>query len=346
MSDPARIAAAKRCVQAHYSRLADARAETVQAALAAHMTPDALWRGMHPFHEQRGPEAIAATFWTPFLEAFSAPQRREDIFFAGQNSVGPGVWTASMGHLMGLFDAPFIGIPPTGRIAMLRYAEFNRVEDGRITETALFVDLLHLMAQANVYPLPPQTGAQLVQPGPRTQDGLLRGPQDPAEGEKTLALINAMIGAIDHANAAKRPLPPAEELAQHWHDDMCWWGPSGIGATYTIARYIQQHQRPFRHETKDREFYGHICRMAEGSYGGFFGWPNLSIVPVGDYLGLPATHTRAPMRVVDIYRRAGDKLSENWVFIDILHFLAEQGLDILGRMDRLQRPISSRVRMH
>jgi hypothetical protein len=37
------------------------------------------------------------------------------------------------------------------------------------------------------------------------------------------------------------------------------------------------------------------------------------------------------MRVVDIYRRDGDKLAENWVFIDLLHWLSMQGLDVLKR---------------
>ncbi len=326
---------AKAVVRRHYAALAAATPDTVKDALAATMAPGALWRGMHPFHEQTGPGAVAQTFWQPLLRALSKVQRREDIFFAGQNSVGDGLWTASMGHLMGLHDAPFLGIPPTGKMAMLRYAEFNRVEGDQITETALFVDLLHFMAQAGVHPLPPQTGAQMIQPGPMTHDGLLMDDQNPKEGAKTLALINSMIGAIDHANAAAKPLTPREELAQDWHDDMIWWGPTGIGATYTIDRYIAQHQRPFRTQTADREFYGHICRMAEGSYGGFFGWPNLSIVPTGNYMGLPATHKRAPMRVVDIYRRDGDKLAENWIFIDILHFLNEQGLDVLARLDEL-----------
>jgi hypothetical protein len=43
------------------------------------------------------------------------------------------------------------------------------------------------------------------------------------------------------------------------------------------------------------------------------------------------------MRVVDIYRREGDKLAENWIFIDILHFLYLQKLDVLGRMRSIQR---------
>ena len=38
--------------------------------------------------------------------------------------------------------------------------------------------------------------------------------------------------------------------------------------------------------------------------------------------------------VVDIYRRDGDKLAENWVFIDLLHFWKQQGLDVLERMEK------------
>jgi hypothetical protein len=37
------------------------------------------------------------------------------------------------------------------------------------------------------------------------------------------------------------------------------------------------------------------------------------------------------MRVIDIYRRDGDKLAENWIFIDLLHFWNMQGVDILAR---------------
>ena len=37
------------------------------------------------------------------------------------------------------------------------------------------------------------------------------------------------------------------------------------------------------------------------------------------------------MRVVDLYRRDGDKLAENWIFIDHLHFLKKLGVDLLER---------------
>ncbi|MGC6473445.1 MAG: ester cyclase [Candidatus Puniceispirillaceae bacterium] len=291
---------------------------------------DYIWRGMHPFHEQHGADSVIEVFYNPFKNSFSNLQRRQDIFFAGQNEMDGfnSVWVASMGHFMGLFDQPFVGIPPNRKIAMIRYAEFHKIESGKITETALFIDLLHLMAQVGITPVSQQTGIHLIQPGPRTHDGLLFEAQNGKEGEATLALINRMIGDINGGDYSS----PQEELRQCWHEDMLWWGPTGIGATYTIDRYIDQHQRPFRTQNEGRRFNGHICRMAEGQYGGFFGWPNLSVKPTGGYLGMPAFDGFADMRVVDIYRRNGDKLAENWIFIDLLHFLNMQGHDILAEI--------------
>lgn len=322
----------KSLVRAHHAALAQATATTVQAALAQHTAKEWHWRGIHPFHAQFGAEAVAITFWQPFLQAMTHVQRREDVFFAGRNQIDDfaSVWVVSMGHLMALFDAPFLGIPPTRKIIMLRYAEFHRVEGGRILETAFFCDLLHLFRQAGHIVFPDQTAAHLVQPGPRTHDGLLYADAPPASGRQTLDLICRMIGAI---NASATYPTPEAEMAECWHDDMLWWGPEGIGATYTIPRYIEQHQRPFRTMLKDRAFNGHIARFAEGDFGGFFGWPNLSLTPTGGFMGLPAG-PKADMRVVDIYRRDGDKLAENWIFIDMLHFLKMQGIDVLADIQR------------
>ncbi|MEM1074504.1 MAG: nuclear transport factor 2 family protein [Pseudomonadota bacterium] len=326
---------AKDVARAYANDLEAADAGTVSAVLKRHLKKDCHWYGLHPFHEKTGPEAIAETFWAPFLAAFSKVQRREDIFFAGLNEIDgfKGTWTCSMGHFMGLFDAAFLNITATRKIAMVRYAEFCKIENGQIAQSALFVDLLHLMSQAGVNPLGVgQTGAQLVQPGPRTHDGILLAPQDPLESQKTLSRINNMIASIDHANIAAEPLSPEDELSIDWKDDMIWWGPTGIGATYTINRYIEQHQGPFRHALEGRVFNGHLCRMAEGSYGGFFGWPNLTLTNRNGFLGVPPNDTPADMRVVDIYRRDGEKLAENWIFIDILHYLKMQGVDVLARL--------------
>ena len=91
------------------------------------------------------------------------------------------------------------------------------------------------------------------------------------------------------------------------------------------------------HLFRDRKFNGHLCRMAEGRFGGFFGWPNLTLTPTGGFMGMPGSDRPGDMRVIDMYRREGDKLAENWVFIDLLHFWNQQGLDVLGRMQALSR---------
>jgi hypothetical protein len=116
---------------------------------------------------------------------------------------------------------------------------------------------------------------------------------------------------------------------------MIWWGPSGIGATYTIERYAKQHSGPFRNGFTDRSKTNHICRLADGHYGGFFGWPNFTARPTGGFMGMPATDKVGEFRVIDIYRRQGDKLAENWIFIDLLHFWKMQGVDILKRMTEI-----------
>ena len=123
---------------------------------------------------------------------------------------------------------------------MIRYAEFYKVENGQIRETALFIDLLHLTVQVGLTPFPRQTG-MILSSLTAQHDGLLLEAQDTKEGGATLALINRTIGDINNGYYTS-----PRKTRQCWHEDMLWWGPAGIGATYTIDRYIDQHQRPFR----------------------------------------------------------------------------------------------------
>ena len=72
--------------------------------------------------------------------------------------------------------------------------------------------------------------------------------------------------------------------------------------------------------------------MAEGHFGGWFGWSNLTVTLTGGFCGMPASDKPCDMRVIDLYRREGDKLAENWVLIDMLWFWKQQGLDVLERL--------------
>ena len=327
--------AAKAIVRNYFDAIEKATPGTIAGVLKAHVSKDYFWRGVYPFREQRSAEAVAEIFWAPLLQALIRMQRRQDIFIAGTNEISGEQWVMSMGNFMGLFDADWLGIPPTRKIANLRYAEFNCVENGKISQTGLFIDIIGLMVQAGTYPLPPSTGVYFNYPGPRTHDGLLYDDAPEEEGDATLALVNEMIDDLSELNESGSMGCPPEVLERTWSEDMLWYGPAGIGATYTIPRYQEQHQLPFRNNLGDKKFHGHVCRFAEGNFACFFGWPNLTNTPLGGFLGLPASDRTVEMRVVDIYRRDGNKLAENWVFIDMLYFLKQQGLDVLERNQQL-----------
>jgi len=317
----------KSLVLRFYDELDDATGDGIAKVLSSYTTDDYFFRGMHPFYEQHGASATADVFWKPFRQAFKPIQRRQDIFMAGTNDIDGTDWVCSMGHLMGLFDEDWLGIRPTRKMTFLRYADFNRIGDGKIIETGFFCDILSVMQQAGADPLPTQTGAAILTPGPLTHDGLLFDEQDPGESLLTLKLVNEMLQDLTGSGLHS----PQDELARTWHPDMIWFGPAGIGATYTLDRYEEQHQGPFEDGLDNIEFHGHECRFAEGNYAGWFGWSNLTMNPSGGFLGLPASDQKVEMRVVDMYRREGEKLAENWIFIDLLYFLKQQGLDVLER---------------
>jgi ketosteroid isomerase-like protein len=150
----------KNLVLDYYKALDKAEGDEISKVLSSHISKDYIWRGFHPFNEQTDAEELSKVFWQPFRHAFKNMQRRMDIFIAGKNQIDgfESVWVVSMGHLMGLFDNEWLGIQPSRKMAFLRYCEFNKVQDGKITETAMFFDIPHVMIQVGLTPFPPQTG--------------------------------------------------------------------------------------------------------------------------------------------------------------------------------------------
>jgi len=328
----------KKCVLNYFNALENADTESVIGVLGTYMSEDYSWKGVYPFREKQGISEVAEAFWIPLTRALKHLQRRQDIFIGGTSEIGGEEWVMSMGHFMGLFDSEWLGIRPTGKMINLRYAEFNCVENGLITKTGLFIDIIGFMQQAGINPLPPQTGNYFVYPGPRNHDGLLFEDAPEEEGKKTLDLVNRMVNDLTELNKSGAMGCPPEILEKTWSKNMIWYGPAGIGASYTIPRYQIQHQLPFRNNLKDKTFNGHVCRFAEGKFACFFGWPNLSNTPSGGFLGLPGGNVRADMQVVDVYCREGDLLSENWVLIDIPYWLSQQGLEIISRTQQILNP--------
>ena len=322
----------KKLVLNFYNDLQKCENEQLVNVLSKYCAEDILWRGFHPFNEINGIKNLYSRFWQPYRKSFKNFQRRMDIFFAGINTISSknDVWVVSMGHLMGLFDYNWLGITCTKKIAMLRYCEFMKVDNGKITQIAMFFDLPHLMLQTGIKLFPLETGISLVQPGPLLNNGLMFKKQNASHSHDTMKIIDNMIKDVTTwKNFDRKKI--TEELKNCWNEDMIWWGPTGIGSTFTIERYVNQHVEPFRKNFVNRTLNEHVCKLSEGFFGGFFGWPNLTLIPTKKFMGLNTKKKLSEMRVIDIYRREGNKLSENWVFIDFLHFWKKQGLNILKK---------------
>ena len=192
----------------YYRELEDANADTTSGKLSR-PTPPQTFTGMASIRltNSDGSEAITEAFWRPFLSAWSHVQRRQDVFFAGTSEIDNTDWVISMGHFMGLLDSNWLGFPANRKMAFLRYAEFNCIQNGRLVRSGFFCDLIGVMHQLGIHPLPPQTGASLIYPGPKTHDGLLLEPQDSNESSETLKLVNQMCQDLDDLNKSGDDCP-------------------------------------------------------------------------------------------------------------------------------------------
>ena len=312
-------------------------------ALAQNLASDALWNLSHPLNELQGPQAIAGGFYGPLLAAMPDLDRRTDIFMGGAwvsppageighappSVGGEGWWCSTTGHYIGTFRQPWLGMPATGEAVTLRFGEFYRWDPQRrqVTEARILLDIVDLARQAGVPLLPPSKGIDILVPGPHAHDGLMLGSIAPAEGAESMRCTLAMIKGLfdfDGKNLDTMGMP------RFWHPNMMWYGPCGIGSTRAVSGFQRHHQAPFLHAFPDRKGAGHRCRIAEGPYVASTGWPSVQATHAGDYLGVPASHQRIGMRVMDHWRREGTWLTENWVLIDLPHLMLQMGVDLLA----------------
>ena len=94
------------------------------------------------------------------------------------------------------------------------------------------------MYQTGLQPLPPQTGANILTPGPRTHDGLLFDPQRPEEGRQTRDLITAMVSDLIAGGVrfgAGYPITPWSDIMELLRRELPKYGGSFIQCEDEIA---------------------------------------------------------------------------------------------------------------
>jgi hypothetical protein len=301
----------------------------MDAALDQFFAPNAAINISHPVNDLIGPSGIRDGFFDPMREAFEGLYFRPDILIGGASYDGTD-WVSDMGYLVGTFRNNWLGIPASGKLAYIRYGSFHRMEDGQAVESFIYLDIPELLMGLGLWPLNVPQGFGGMKPGPASHDGLNIA-HDPDRSAKTYQIMVDMLSGLASKDEAWRP---------YWHPNMMWHGPAAFGSFVGVEEF-QKFQVPF-----EAAFEGwgggmapytptkHFTRFADGDYSCIGGWPSLQGTHTGAYLGFEPTGVTTLFRVCDWYRREGDLLVENWVFVDIPDALLQWGYDVFEEIKR------------
>lgn len=335
--DQAQNIANKRRILDIMRSMIDAPLAELADALRAGYHADARVDMSHPINELSSPDAAIEQFWKPLRHAIPDVERRDDILAGGLDRDAQRI--GCLGHYVGTFENDWLGIPATGQVVVVRFAEGHELQDGQISKSYIFIDFLDLMRQVGYWPIAPSLGREMQWLSPMTHDGVILTPQDDAISERTHGFITRMHIGLDVAGGRQLTHEIMDlieqEDARHFHPNFLWYGPAGIGVTRGIKGFDDYHGHPFLMAVPDRGVFDipHFIRISDGHYAVTGGWGYLQATHSGDdFLGLPATGKHVSMRVMDFYRCNDHTICENWVPIDIPHILSQLGVDVFRRM--------------
>jgi predicted ester cyclase len=307
----------------------------VSCAVSNFFAVHAVVRMCHPFGELTGGAEFMDRCLAPLHAAMPDLERRDMIVLAGTTPEGQD-WLGCMGNYMGTFTRPFLGIPPTGHLAHMRYHEFFRIEGGQVTEMQAIWDIPELMMQARAWPMAPQLGAFLCTPAPMPGDGLT------VTGGGQAAMDHVIAMLTDLCRHPAQGGPEVMNLDRYWHPRFNWYGPAGIGTGRGISGFRNWHQIPFLRGMPDRKLdaMGDLMShwVAEGDYVCETGWPNMRLTISGDgWMGIPPLGQEVTLRSLDFWRLEGGLIRENWVLVDLLDLYAQIGVDVFARMEEFNK---------
>ena len=346
-------AANKQLVAAFLTEMAAGDAREV---LGRFCHPDCQFKVFHPFNTLDGLDEAAEKFWLPLRRAF--PDYEQRIAMVLGSEYEGRAMASSWGHVMGTFDAPLIGIPPTRGLAFLSFGFNAVIRDQKIAKAYVLLDLVDLMRQAGFYPFRPMPGTSEAWPFPPCDTGATAISHDPVRGAETLRIVREMQGGLPKQNEIRATLGQPSAHSPHWHANMNWYGPAGIGSMRGLRGFRDFHGALFLQAFPDRTGWkrevggkedapGHYIRLGDGLFGVTGGYPSLNGTHTGpEWLGLPPTGRRIEMRVADWYRLDNDgKICDNWVMMDIPHIVDQMGMDLFHDLQFRVDPSKMRTRV-
>jgi predicted ester cyclase len=80
----------------------------------------------------------------PFLKAFPDKRANDQVVIAEDD------WVAAMGYVSATHEGEFMGADGTGKEISLKYMDFWRVEDGKIAENYVLLDIIDFFRQIGI----------------------------------------------------------------------------------------------------------------------------------------------------------------------------------------------------
>ncbi len=302
--------------------------KSIGDAVARHFSTKADIYASHPINEAARYRGYASDVIAPVMAALSGCVRQNYIVLAGEY-LGT-EWVTSTGYFYGHFDKPLFGIPPSNKLAYLRFGEFHRMEGDKIVESQVYVGFAELIIALGLWPLNISQGYEGTVPGPATHDGIWSEASNTAQSRASAEIVEGMLKKLASDDESWRPF---------WDDRMVWYGPGGLGSYSTIEGFAE-FQRPFE-LTFDGwgdgtevgiEGVGASCKAGDGQYAFLSGWPMITGIQVKPFLGLDPTGKRVFMRDCDWWRCENGKIIENWCMLDIPHVLHQLGYDLFENL--------------
>jgi len=328
----------KQLVWEFWQSLEAAGSEKIDAVVCDYMSQDCAWHGPDPINHLRGIDAFVSDFWLPLLHSFPDLTRQTHIFIGGKSNgridgLRDGhMWVSGTGYFNATFANNYLTIPASNKAVNIRWAEFCRMEQGKIVETYFLLDLIDLIQQAGFHVLPTSRGVDGMYPPPRANDGILLEAQDEQASAHTLEHIRRFI--FDALNSYDQSELHSMGIAEYFHPEVHWYGPGGIGACLSLQEFEDKHQKHWLHAYPDRQVQDLDALIAAGSYCGGPGWAGVKATHTGDYLDARATMKPIVFNGIDFWKLENDRYIENWVFVDMVHLFRQFGVDLFERLRR------------
>ncbi|AXI45436.1 hypothetical protein C1J03_04925 [Sulfitobacter sp. SK012] len=295
------------------------------------------WQGPEPLGVMQGAEAAIEGMFSPLLRSIPDLKRETHIFMGGASNAQEveaedgAHWVAGTGYYTGRAVCEAFGIPATDADLRIRWGEFLRFNtEGHITHAQTIWDFVDWFDQIGLPVLPKPRGTAHVYPAPTAYDGVRGAIDDQAETDQSMALGRGLI--FGGLNSFDKSDLGSMGMARFFHPNVKWYGPGGIGACLSLQEFETRHQQPWLVAFPDRKVMHLESLFAEDRLVAASGPMGVVATHTGPYLDQPASQNRIEVSGIDFWLRTGDKFTENWVFVDMIHLFSQMGVDLFARM--------------